>query len=943
MEAEFFNSIAEKWQKVWEERKVFQANPSVQDRERKKFITVPFPYTNSPMHIGHGRTYVSADVYARYLRMKGFNVLFPFAFQFTGTPILAVADAIKRGDLDLIESFATLYNIPKEKINEMQDPYKLAEYFKQEMEKAAKRLGLSVDWRRSFTTVDEEFQRFVQWQFRKLKREGYLVSGSDVVGFCPSDSFPVGMHDTKGDVEPEIEDMDMIFFDSDDFLFPIATSRPETIFGAVGLAVSNDDYVVAENEKGSRFVVSSKAFKKLSYQKSLKEIKKVTAQELMKAKCINPITGREMKVVVGRMVDPSFGTGIVMLVPAHDPFHLIMAREGGINEVIPVISTPDLPEIPTMEIGTEDPAELKDYTDSIYKAEYYKGVMRDNIIQMVPEFMRQRVKDYVAGKKVMDARREVRDLLNTIDRYDKIYEISNGPVYCRCGSEIVVKKIDDQWFLAYDDPKWKNQTLRSLNSINFVPAEVRKDFEKAVFNMKKRAVGRSRGIGVKLPWNDSQIIDSLSDSTIYTAFYTISHLATGKHMTDDAFDYVLLGKGDPLDVEKESKIPQSELKKMREEFEYWYPVDSRHSGRDLVQNHLPYFIYNHLAIFGEDMLPRQLVLNGFIRVGGKKMSKSLRNIYPLEKAIDEFGVDPVRVTLTSSAQIIQDTDFDQRVIETTADQLKKIFGLITKILELRDDSQAEEEGFTLADKWLSTTMRRRIVTVDESYRNMMFKDAFDLVIRTLYEDIKDYTELAETLNQKLLMKVASAWIRMMSPAVPHLAEELWSKRFEGLASIQKFPSEDEFTDYPDAEFQITYLNNLVQDVRALENAISRQAEKVILYVNNDEEAKALVREAITYVNQGKDVNDFLFEVKGNREELQTIFRKVSQYDKGFRDLLIKYAKMNEIEILTRNINYLMRKLNAVEVSIFDSKDPMSPDLKGKKSTAIPFSPAIIIV
>ncbi len=163
------------------------------------------------MHIGHGRTYISADVYARYLRMKGFNVLFPFAFQFTGTPILAVADAIKRGDIEMIESFSSLYNIPKEKIKEMEDPYRLAEYFKNEMEKTAKRLGLSIDWRRSFTTTQEEFQDFVQWQFRKLKKEGYLVSGSDVVGFCPSDNFPVGMHDTKGDVEPEIEDLDIIF------------------------------------------------------------------------------------------------------------------------------------------------------------------------------------------------------------------------------------------------------------------------------------------------------------------------------------------------------------------------------------------------------------------------------------------------------------------------------------------------------------------------------------------------------------------------------------------------------------------------------------------------------------------------------------------------------------------------------------------------------------
>jgi len=166
--AGFYNEIAKKWQGEWEKANLFHADPSTIG---KFFITVAFPYTNSPLHIGHGRTYVTADILARYYRMKGVNVLFPFAFQFTGTPILSISEAIRRGDKDIISDFRNLYNIPDEKINEFQDPFKLAEYFRNDMKRMAKALGLSVDWRREFTTVDPRFEKFVQWQFRNLRRE----------------------------------------------------------------------------------------------------------------------------------------------------------------------------------------------------------------------------------------------------------------------------------------------------------------------------------------------------------------------------------------------------------------------------------------------------------------------------------------------------------------------------------------------------------------------------------------------------------------------------------------------------------------------------------------------------------------------------------------------------------------------------------------------------
>src|SRR5690348_13196580 len=90
-----WNSIEEKWRERWEKQRIFESDPDL--LKKKYFVTVAFPYPNSPQHVGHGRTYVLADVHARYMRMKGYNVLFPMGFHYTGTPILAMSRRIISG------------------------------------------------------------------------------------------------------------------------------------------------------------------------------------------------------------------------------------------------------------------------------------------------------------------------------------------------------------------------------------------------------------------------------------------------------------------------------------------------------------------------------------------------------------------------------------------------------------------------------------------------------------------------------------------------------------------------------------------------------------------------------------------------------------------------------------------------------------------------------
>ena len=205
-----FSEIDEKWRKRWRESKVFEADPK--EGKEKKFITAAFPYPNSPQHVGHGRTYTTTDIYVRYLRMKGYNTLFPMAFHVTGTPIIAMAKRIAERDEEVLRIFEEIYKIPREVTLSLTKPEDLVMYFSKEIEEGMKEMGYSIDWRRKFYTFDKKFNKFIEWQFKKLYSLGYLLKGNYPIAWCPVDKNAVSAHDTKGDVDPELEHLTVIKF-----------------------------------------------------------------------------------------------------------------------------------------------------------------------------------------------------------------------------------------------------------------------------------------------------------------------------------------------------------------------------------------------------------------------------------------------------------------------------------------------------------------------------------------------------------------------------------------------------------------------------------------------------------------------------------------------------------------------------------------------------------
>jgi len=317
-----------------------------------------------------------------------------------------------------------------------------------------------------------------------------------------------------------------------------------------------------------------------------------------------------------------------------DPLSLCLVAEGGLNEVllqwVPntfaesynisrdgqfVGNIPAKDIVEKMEILHQDDPKLEEATKEIYSKEFYEGILGDNTKQF-------------AGKKISEAKDVIKEWITKTGSADILLELTNSPVRCRCGTECVVKLLSNQWFLDYSNKDWKQKAHSCFEGMNILPNEIRSEFDKVLDWLRERACARQHGLGTKVPWDKEWLVESLADSVIYMAFYIISKYVNkkeinGNDLTDEFFDYVFYGKKDSGEIANKINITKEKLEEIRNEFLYFYPVDSRHSGRDLVPNHLTFFVLNHVALFPEENWPQEIVVNGSVLMAGKKMSKSM--------------------------------------------------------------------------------------------------------------------------------------------------------------------------------------------------------------------------------------------------------------------------------------------------------------------------------
>lgn len=825
-----FNAIDEKWNARWQQEKAFEANPS---KQKKFFLSAAFPYPNSPQHIGHGRTYTTTDIYARYLRMRGFNVLFPMGFHVTGTPILAMAKRLGQKDEEYLRIFEEIYGISRKTSATLTEPKALVSYFSREIEHGMKEMGYSIDWRRKFYSYDEHFNRFVEWQFRKLKEAGYIKQGSHPVPWCPLDNNAVGAHDTRGDVDPQIEEVTAVAFELEEEggLMLCSTYRPETVYGVTNLWVNPNALYVQIEADGKKFWVAKEAVAPLAGQLGIKVQKTADAKELLGKNAINPLTNARLPIFAAEFVKPNAGTGIVMGVPAHAPLDYLALRDANLEgkvKLIQVLKVEGFGEFPAkeiverMKVASQLDEKAEEATKEIYKKEAHTGVM------CIGEF---------AGEGCASAREKIAKSLVAKKRALKIYVLANSPLFCRCGGVCIVNMVQNQWFIDYGDKGWKEKAKECLSKMKIMPRQTIADYLYTIDWLNERACTRAAGLGTRFEFDKTQMIEALSDSTIYMAFYAISHHAKElkpQELDEGFFDYVLLGKGN---------APTEAAKKIREEFEYWYPFDSSHSAKDLVHNHLVFFLFNHVCVFEKRHWPRQIVTNGFVLMDGKKMSKSMGNIVPIRAAIKKYGADVIRFSVVAGADLSSDTDFNKPVAEGISSRLRAMGELLEKTIAAGEGGKYDD-----ADKWFYSRLHRRAKMAPSMFEAFQIRELSQELLFDMFNDVQHYLKRAK---QPKLREFFEYWALLVAPFMPHVSEEFWerlgAKKFvqdAKLVSVAQFPAADEKKIDEGMERREQFLLSTREDIGTLVRLLKKegQAKKIHLFVADEwkREARSVV-------------------------------------------------------------------------------------------------------
>ena len=948
------DNIEKKWQSKWKDAKLFESNPD--DRE-KLFLTVAFPYPSGAMHIGHGRTYTVPDVYARFKRMEGFNVLFPMAWHVTGAPVIGIADRIKRKDPWTLDLYERVHGVPKETLPKLEDPEYIVKYFSTEYHEVMEEMGYSIDWRREFRTIDPTYKKFIEWQITTLYEKGLVAKGEHPVKYCPNCDNPVGDHDLLEGEGVGVNELTLLKFKIDDKILVTATLRPETIVGATNIWLNPDVEYVLVDAEGENWVVTKEAHYNLSNQiKDLNIIGEINPNDLIGKMATNPFTGDELPIFPASFVSASYGSGVVFSEPADAPADYIALQDlknnsemiskynlnGIIENVqpIPVCTVKGYGEIPAADIierlgiTDQNDEKLHEATNELYKIQHSKG----KIIDSIPGF---------GGMKVRFAREDLKNELIDKNMATIMYDFAERPVVCRCGNNCVVKIMDDQWFMKYGNEDWTQKTLEVLEGETIIPHEIKNNFEYYLNWLDDWACSRKVGLGTRLPWDNQWLIEPLTDSTIYMSYYSIAKYLRDMNPEDlnkAFFDKVLLNK-DSGDI----TVPEDKVKEIQDEFNYWYPLDWRLSAKDLVGNHLSFLMFHHSAIYPKDKWPKGTVVFGMGLLEGNKMSSSKGNVILLKDAIKDYSADVVRLFLMASAEPWQDFDWREKEVLGTKRRLEWFREFAAKVEDVKGSSlnlnNIEKVELTRTiDLWMLNQLNQHIKNATEALEVFQTRQALQDSLFLLKKDVDHYLYRVKhllDLNDEgvvyVLSTVLESWIRLLAPFTPHTCEELWAKYGgEGFVSQTSWPEYDaSFVDNK-IEKSEELVQNIIKDITQIKKMVKDEVSKIHIYLAPDwkwELYKIADEVGKPDIGQimGRAIGANIYD---DKKEIANVAKKIGREITKTRYI----GKINEEEILLDAIDYIKDEIGCeIIVHTDDSYDPQN-----KARNAMPYKPAIFM-
>jgi len=799
--------IKDKWKEVeWFKTDFDSSKP-------KFFVTFPYPYMNGKLHMGHAFTLTKAEFIAKYKRMNGYNVLFPFGFHGTGMPIATCANRVSK---ELKQDPVTLTDksqinilkdmgVPDDLISKFADPYYWIDYFPKHAIDDLKEMGISADFERSFITTDVNpyYDSFVKWQFNILK-DKYLKFGKKYIIYSPKDNQPCSAHDRSigEEIDPKeytiiklklVNTMNVIINqDIDDMALNllVATLRPETLYGQTNVWINNDSNYSLMKIGTDYCIARYDTFKNLSYQRDdvvLIRERYTYGAYLEYATVFVPYVERELPVLHMKHVSDKIGTGIVTSVPTDSPTDYIYWKD-----YIDLISKDDS----VAEIFSSQPKELVgiidiDGDDTYAKTEVEKNgitIKKASKLQMVNEHVYKiehqkgilKVGKY-AGESIRTAHDKIKKDLIDSNRAFTYYEPS-GEVISRSGDACVVA-LTDQWYIDYGNTEITQAVNKYIDgTLNMYNENAMNQIKAASDWICEWPCSRHYGLGTKL-YDTDYVIDSLSDSTIYMAYYTICHKLNKIPLNkiDKMWESVFLNKEINEEFTPEEKIT---IQEMKDEFNYWYPLDLRVSGKDLVSNHLTMTLYNHMMVWQDpEKLPRGYRTNGYVMLNGEKMSKGKGNFMTLRDSLDKYGADATRISLALSGDSIDDANFDENICTDGIMLLTNEYDWIQSIVEDLKDKYIPSTVENIWDKIFSTEIDQSTELITKNMEEMNFRRAFVEIYNLI--SIKDrYTDIYKNKIHELtpsyyvhIIAYITKFVKIMNPFCP-----LWSQKVKACLS-----------------------------------------------------------------------------------------------------------------------------------------------------------------
>ncbi len=513
------------------------------------------------------------------------------------------------------------------------------------------------------------------------------------------------------------------------------------------------------------------------------------------------------------------------------------------------------------------------------------------------------------------------------------------PVKTRAGSKVIVAVVDGQWFIDYSIKEWKSVAREALSETKVTPERYRKQFNDAFDWLAKRPCARERGIGTRLPFDPKWIIEPLSDSTAYMAFYVVSHKlkTAGAHpekLVDQFWDYVFLGRGSLKNVETLTGLESKTIESMRTDFLYWYPVDERHTAVAHINNHLSFFIFTHAALFPKELWPKSIALNNLVIRDGTKMSKSKGNVIPLFDISEKYSSDLFRLFIISAGELDSVLDWNAAGIDNMASRLQRFKDVFEQANSFHNEGTLDKKDALLAE-WFASTIEMNIQTAKVLYDSYKYRDAIQKALFDNLNCIETYLKYSKEKDRAVVNNALEKIVLGISPVVPHLAEELWRNTGrEGFISLMRWPEESAYNKLLIEGFEA--VNRSIEDINKITKIMKGSiAKKVTIIIADDWKYELVAR-----LNMQKP--------KSIGEALSTNANIIGEHKEEASEIVKIFTRIGgETHVPERNIEKLMTSAlvelikdhtNMNEVIVLDAVETNSD----KKFKALPGKPAIII-